>query len=205
MSGSAVVNACLGASTGRGRDISRPIPRIDLYKHFNAVFRSVVQIPALSMNDIRQYIPLRGCAAISLQLDQNVNYGSLLIDRPPEIPLHSVDLKKTSSKCHLDPVGLVSLSQFLGKVRAELAAPFADSRSVEELTADIQKPTHCGDRRVRGLRPWAEDKKLHTAINRGEFLINGLRNRNLQKVALQRRDQVRSADAVQQRSVGSSD
>jgi len=30
-----------------------------------------------------------------------------------------------------------------------------DSRSVEELTADIQKPAHWGSRRVRGLRPWA--------------------------------------------------
>jgi hypothetical protein len=57
-----------------------------------------------------------------------------------------------------------------------------DSRSVEELTADIQKPTNWGDRRVRGLRPWAEDKELITAINRGEFLINGLRNRDLQKL-----------------------
>jgi len=30
-----------------------------------------------------------------------------------------------------------------------------DSRSVEELTAGIQKHTHWGGRRVRGLRPWA--------------------------------------------------
>ncbi|MDQ6758501.1 MAG: hypothetical protein M3Z32_01390 [Acidobacteriota bacterium] len=57
-----------------------------------------------------------------------------------------------------------------------------DSRSVEELTAEIQKPTKWGDRRVRGLRPWAEDKELIEAINHGEFLINGLRNRDLQKL-----------------------
>jgi hypothetical protein len=57
-----------------------------------------------------------------------------------------------------------------------------DSQSVEELTAEIQRPTKWGDRRVRGLRPWAEDKELITVINRGEFLINGLRNRDLQKL-----------------------
>jgi hypothetical protein len=57
-----------------------------------------------------------------------------------------------------------------------------DSRSVDELTADIQKPTNWGGRRVRGLRPWAEDKELITAVNHGEFLINGLRNRDLQKL-----------------------
>jgi len=57
-----------------------------------------------------------------------------------------------------------------------------DSQSVEELTTDIQKHTHWGDRRVRGLRPWAEDKELFTAVNHGEFLINGFRNRDLQKL-----------------------
>ena len=35
---------------------------------------------------------------------------------------------------------------------------------------------------MRGLRPWAEDKELITAVNHGEFLINGLRNRDLQKL-----------------------
>jgi hypothetical protein len=57
-----------------------------------------------------------------------------------------------------------------------------DSRSLEELTGGIQKHTRWNGRRVRGLRPWAEDKELFTAINRGEFLINGFRNRDLQKL-----------------------
>ena len=56
-----------------------------------------------------------------------------------------------------------------------------DSRSVEELTADIQKPVQGTGRKVRGLRPWGEDKELLTAINHGDFLINGFRNRDLQK------------------------
>lgn len=57
-----------------------------------------------------------------------------------------------------------------------------DSRSVEELTRNIQKHTHWNGRRVRALRPWAEDKDLFGAINHGEFLINGFRNRDLQKL-----------------------
>ena len=56
-----------------------------------------------------------------------------------------------------------------------------DSRSVEELTAGIQKPAHWGGRKLRGLRPWADDKELFTAINQGDSLINGFRNRDLQK------------------------
>jgi len=57
-----------------------------------------------------------------------------------------------------------------------------DRRSVQEWTADIQKHTHWGRRRVRGLRPWAEDKELFTAVNQGDFLINGFRNGDLQKL-----------------------
>ena len=55
-----------------------------------------------------------------------------------------------------------------------------DSRRVEELTADIQKHTRSNGRRVRGLRPWADDKDLLAAVNHGEFAINGFRNRDLQ-------------------------
>ena len=55
-----------------------------------------------------------------------------------------------------------------------------DSQTLEELTAEIQKPIGRKQRRMRGLRPWAEDKPLLAAINHGEFLINGLRNRDLQ-------------------------
>lgn len=55
-----------------------------------------------------------------------------------------------------------------------------DSRSVEELTAGIQKHTQWVGRRVRALCPWGKDKELLAAINHGEFLINGFRNRDLQ-------------------------
>ena len=55
-----------------------------------------------------------------------------------------------------------------------------DSRSVEELTTQIQRPSTWNDRRVRALRPWAEDYPLLEAVNRGDFLIRGLRNRDLQ-------------------------
>ena len=55
-----------------------------------------------------------------------------------------------------------------------------DSRRVEELTARLQQPTAWRGRRVRALRPWAEDHSLLAAVNQGEFLTNGFRNRDLQ-------------------------
>ena len=60
-----------------------------------------------------------------------------------------------------------------------------DSRSVEELTADLQKPIPWSGRRMRGLRPWGQDQSLLAAINHGEFLINGFRNRHVRKLLYQ--------------------
>ena len=74
------------------------------------------------------------------------------------------------------------VSQKANERLLDALASVDDTRSVEELTAGIQKPAHWGGRKVRGLRPWAEDKELFTAINHGDFLINGFRNRDLQKM-----------------------
>ncbi len=57
-----------------------------------------------------------------------------------------------------------------------------DTQSVEQLTRQIQKPVLLKGGRVRGLCPWGEDRELLEAIHHGEFLINGFRNRDLQKL-----------------------
>jgi hypothetical protein len=57
-----------------------------------------------------------------------------------------------------------------------------DARSVQELTEHIQKATVWSGRRVRALRPWGDDRELLAAINQGEFLIHGFRNRDLQRL-----------------------
>jgi len=55
------------------------------------------------------------------------------------------------------------------------------STPLGELIRDICKPAAYRDKRVRSLRPWAEpDLALFRAINRGEFCVNGFRNRDLQ-------------------------
>lgn len=55
-----------------------------------------------------------------------------------------------------------------------------DTRSVEELTSKIQKQARMGERSIRGLRPWGEDRELLAAIHQGEFVINGFRNGHVQ-------------------------
>jgi hypothetical protein len=74
------------------------------------------------------------------------------------------------------------VSQKANERLLEAMASVDDSRSVEELTAGIQQSVQWEGRRARALRPWADDQPLLRAINRGELMVNGLRNRDLQHV-----------------------
>ena len=57
------------------------------------------------------------------------------------------------------------------------------STPLGELIQDICRPTRYRSKRVRALRPWAEpDLALLRAVNRGEFAVNGFRNRDLQSL-----------------------
>jgi hypothetical protein len=57
-----------------------------------------------------------------------------------------------------------------------------DETTLEELIHKLGQPAYLHDRRVRALRPFADDSELLHAISRGEFMINGLRNRDLQAI-----------------------
>ena len=54
---------------------------------------------------------------------------------------------------------------------------------VKSLVQDILKPTLLNERRVRAINPWSEDDALLLeSVMRGEFTINGFRNRNLRQI-----------------------
>jgi hypothetical protein len=55
-----------------------------------------------------------------------------------------------------------------------------DVTPVRELTKDLCRPASIGGRRVRALRPWSElDADMLRAVNRGEFVATGFRNRDI--------------------------
>ena len=63
---------------------------------------------------------------------------------------------------------------------AEALATVEDPTPLGELTRDLGKPTTWKGRSVRALNPLApEDVRLLEAISRGEFVLNGFRNRDL--------------------------
>ena len=58
-----------------------------------------------------------------------------------------------------------------------------DSQRLEELIRPLEKPAQWKGRRVRPLHPFsAHDSQLLAAVNHGEFVIQGFRNRDLQKL-----------------------
>lgn len=77
----------------------------------------------------------------------------------------------------------VEVSERTNERYANALASVDDSHSVEELVAHLEKPVTWHGHRVRGLRLFAPgDAALLQAVARGEFTINGLRNRNLQQL-----------------------
>jgi len=61
-------------------------------------------------------------------------------------------------------------------------ASIEDDTTLEQLIRRLGQPRQWRGRRVRALRPFADDAVLLEAISRGEFAINGFRNRNLQAI-----------------------
>jgi hypothetical protein len=74
------------------------------------------------------------------------------------------------------------VSQKVNNRLMDALAGVDDSRRLEELIETIQKPTRWKQRRVRALQPFGEDRPLLEAINHGNWLIHGIRNRDLQGV-----------------------
>ncbi len=72
------------------------------------------------------------------------------------------------------------ISQAANNRLLDALARVDDSRTMEQLTATIQRPTQWKGRRVRALHPWGADYALLDAINHGNFFLNGMRNRDLQ-------------------------
>jgi hypothetical protein len=81
-------------------------------------------------------------------------------------------------------------------------ASVEDTTSLGELTAKLCQPVMRGGRRARPFNPLApEDAKLIEAVSRGEFTINGFRNRDLRALLFDdakasKQEQRRNAAAV---------
>jgi hypothetical protein len=74
------------------------------------------------------------------------------------------------------------VSQNAAERYADALASVDDTRRLEELTENLERSTKWEGRTVRGLRVLGEDNGLLLSVSRGEFNLNGFRNRDLQRL-----------------------
>ena len=88
------------------------------------------------------------------------------------------------------------ISQAANERYVEALASVDDSRSLSELAEAVCEPVKWQGKRARALNPLAaEDGRLLQAVNRGEFAINGFRNRDLRELLFPKQP----ADEAEQR------
>lgn len=96
----------------------------------------------------------------------------------PEGPLAWRPMRRGVADLHRRAV----VSQKAGERYADALASVDDTRRLEELTENLERSTKWQGRAVRGLRVLGEDNRLLLTVSRGEFNLNGFRNRDLQRL-----------------------
>ena len=80
-----------------------------------------------------------------------------------------------------DPHRRAEVSQKANERYLNALASVDDSTTLGELISRLSKPVVWNGKRVRPMHPFEDqDRRLLEIISRGEFTINGLRNKNLQ-------------------------
>jgi hypothetical protein len=94
----------------------------------------------------------------------------------PDGPLHWQKMRQGIADLHRRTV----VSQAANDRYLEALAHVDDASPLGTLVYALCRPASLNGRRVRALQPWGpEDFALLQAVNRGEFAINGMRNRDL--------------------------
>jgi hypothetical protein len=123
-------------------------------------------------------------------------FGRLLrfettINQPTEFPVYRPKEGEPNGELAWRPMrkGVADLhrrakvSQAANNRYAEALATVDTSTPLGRQVAALCEPTELNGRRVRALRPWAPaDIALLRAVNRGEFVVNGLRNRDIREL-----------------------
>jgi len=111
-----------------------------------------------SVDDYRVYRPKEGCARDGLAW-RPLRRGIADLPRRAEVA-------RKAAERYLDALASVD-----------------DDTTLSDLLRRLDQPRYWHGRRVRALRPFApDDRQLLHMISRGEFTLNGLRNRDLQRL-----------------------
>ena len=144
--------------------------------------KHVVGINSEKMYDKAHPVPLvRGAMPAALRFENTMNKPSDFKTRrqahgQPDSPSKLRPLRKGI----VDMRRRARISQAANNRYADALAVATDDTKVHDVIDPVTKPGDLAGRRVRALRPWAEpDLPLLRAISRGEFVLNGFRNRDI--------------------------
>ena len=74
------------------------------------------------------------------------------------------------------------ISQKMNERYLDGLASISTDQSIKDIVADICYPSELNGNRIRALRPWSfDDNELLKTIGRGEYQINGFRNKDLRQ------------------------
>jgi hypothetical protein len=97
----------------------------------------------------------------------------------PNRPLQWLPMRRGIADLHRR----AEVSQKVNDRYLDALASTDDSTSLKELLGPLERPVIGTGKRSRALRPFDDqDRLLLEAISRGEFMINGLRNKDLQRL-----------------------
>jgi hypothetical protein len=97
----------------------------------------------------------------------------------PDAPMAWRRLRKGIADLHRR----AEISQKANDRYLDALASLDDSTTVRELIRHLERPVLCDGKRCRALHPFADqDRILWEAISRGEFTINGFRNKDLKQL-----------------------
>lgn len=137
---------------------------------------------ALGRNSVKLYDKLYTPSSAVLRLEATVNEPKdFLVYRRKEGDGKGPRSWRTMRRGVADLHRRTQISQKIVDRYADALASVDDHATLEELTASIERRVNWKGKWVRPLHPFTpEDRTLLEAVNRGEFTVHGLRNRDLQ-------------------------
>jgi hypothetical protein len=171
------------------RFLGRPLPASNrLPSHFNAEVVSDVKRRQegvrikhrLGDNAIKMYDKQGSVLRVETTIDDAAGFKSFRTpEDKPEAPQGWHGMRKGIADLHRR----AEVSDAANNRYLQALASVDDITSLGELTARLCRPTKHNGRRVRPLNPHAPaDAALIEAVGRGEFTINGFRNRDLRRL-----------------------
>jgi hypothetical protein len=132
-------------------------------------------------NSVKMYDKAYTAVGAALRLEATINdVSDFKVYRSKEGDEQGAKAWRTLRKGVADLHRRAEVSQQATDRYAESLATLEDRTPLAELAEPLCQPTTWKGRRVRGLNPLApEDAALLETVNRGEFLLNGFRNRDL--------------------------